>query len=184
MPAEPITPTPPTLKPPKQKKLLLLGGRGVGKTSLMIRVGTGQFPTPSDEYYLPKESAPIKDKTVNLEGLGYQISLWDTRGSGGRRRIPSKVTRTSYPETDICLLCFSVDSMISFEAIETGWSEEIQNLLPHAQILLVGLKSELRTNVTNAEKKIEGEEQVEEPEFVEREMGVKAWINCLVVLSN
>jgi len=50
----------------------------------------------------------------------------------------------SYPQTDVFLLCFSVDSRVSFENLKTKWLEEIQHFAPNVPFIIVGTKFDLR----------------------------------------
>eukprot|EP01094_Clydonella_sp_ATCC50884_P000160 TRINITY_DN10127_c0_g1_i2.p2 TRINITY_DN10127_c0_g1~~TRINITY_DN10127_c0_g1_i2.p2 ORF type:complete len:137 (-),score=26.39 TRINITY_DN10127_c0_g1_i2:508-918(-) len=48
------------------------------------------------------------------------------------------------PDTDVCLICYSVASPCSFESARTKWCAEIQHHCPLTPILLVGTKVDLR----------------------------------------
>jgi GTPase SAR1 family protein len=47
----------------------------------------------------------------------------------------------SYPGTDIVLICFSVDKIVSLENIKQEWVTEITHFLPNTPMILVGCKS-------------------------------------------
>lgn len=50
----------------------------------------------------------------------------------------------SYFKTNVVLICFSIDSPDSFDNVKTKWHPEIQQHCPAAQVILVGLKVDLR----------------------------------------
>ena len=50
----------------------------------------------------------------------------------------------SYPQTDIFLICFAVNSPSSFQNVRSKWWPEVQNFCPNTPLLLLGMKSDLR----------------------------------------
>ena len=46
----------------------------------------------------------------------------------------------SYPDTDVILMCFSIDSPDSLEKIPEKWSPEVRHFCPNVPIILVGNK--------------------------------------------
>src|SRR5947209_6653850 len=62
------------------------------------------------------------------------------------------MTRVSYPQTDVFLVCFSIVSPSSFENITTKWIPEITHHWPSAPFLLIGTKSDLRDDQEMLEK--------------------------------
>lgn len=52
----------------------------------------------------------------------------------------------SYDNTDVVVLCFSVDSKDSLENVESKWVGEIQENCPGVKLVLVALKCDLREN--------------------------------------
>lgn len=79
-----------------------------------------------------------------------ELSLWDTAGQEEFDRLRS----LSYDNTDVVVLCFSVDSKDSLENVESKWVGEIQENCPGVKLVLVALKCDLREN---------GEEDEEAP---------------------
>ena len=71
-----------------------------------------------------------------------ELSLWDTAGvEDYDRQRP-----LSYPDTDVALLCFSVDNPASFENVPLRWAPEIERYCPRIPKILVGTKLDLRDN--------------------------------------
>merc|ERR1711974_495815 len=79
---------------------------------------------------------------VEVDGKLINFALWDTAG----QEEYSRLRALSYPETDIFLLCFSVVSRSSFDNIISRWLPEANHHCPEAKFLLVGLKTDLRTD--------------------------------------
>lgn len=71
-----------------------------------------------------------------------ELSLWDTAGQEEFDRLRS----LSYDNTDVVVLCFSVDSKDSLENVESKWVGEIQENCPGVKLVLVALKCDLREN--------------------------------------
>ena len=51
----------------------------------------------------------------------------------------------SYSQADAVFLCFSVVKRASFENVRQKWLPEVHNHCPRAPLVLVGMKSDLRT---------------------------------------
>jgi len=116
-------------------KLVVVGDGAVGKTSLLYVFQKGEFP----EEYVPTvfenaaKDVPFKGRTVTLR-------LYDTAGQEEYDRLRP----LSYPGTNIVLLCFSVASRATFDAISTKWAPEVRHYLPRTPTILVGLKTDIR----------------------------------------
>ena len=50
----------------------------------------------------------------------------------------------SYPDTDVILMCFSIDSPDSLKNIPEKWTPEVKHFCPNVPIILVGNKKDLR----------------------------------------
>ena len=54
----------------------------------------------------------------------------------------------SYPETDVVLICFSIDNPDSLENVVEKWLPEIKHFCPSTPFILVGNKCDLRNDPT------------------------------------
>lgn len=71
-----------------------------------------------------------------MEGRHIELALWDTAG-----QEEYEILRPlSYPNTDVVLLCFSIDNRDSFENAMQKWIPEVRHFCPRTAILLVGTK--------------------------------------------
>ena len=59
-----------------------------------------------------------------------------------------------YPHTDIVLICFAIDSKESFENVKRRWIPEVLRHMPNVPRILIGTKTDLRTEVRVCSKKI------------------------------
>ena len=74
------------------------------------------------------------------------MGIWDTAGQSDFDTIRP----LSYPQTDVFLICFAVDSLTSFHNITGKWIPEIAHFCPNVPYILVGLKSDLRGNASGS----------------------------------
>jgi len=116
-------------------KLVAVGDGAVGKTSLLIAFAKGTFP----ETYVP---TVFENYTAQIEHNGKKVllHLWDTAGQEDYDRLRP----LSYPGTDIALLCFSLVTEASFEAVRDKWFPEVDHYVKNVPTLLVGTKVDLR----------------------------------------
>uniref|UniRef100_A0A6B2LK54 Uncharacterized protein n=1 Tax=Arcella intermedia TaxID=1963864 RepID=A0A6B2LK54_9EUKA len=106
----------------------------IGKTSLVRSYATAEFPGP----YTPTASDTYSvNVLVATKPITFSIS--DT---GGKEEY-DQLRIIAYPNTDIFLCCFSVDSPDSFEHVRSKWFPELSSHCPTAPILLVGTKMDL-----------------------------------------
>ena len=75
-----------------------------------------------------------------VDGKHYSLGLWDTAG----QEDYDKLRPLSYPQTDVFLLCFSVDNPNSYDHVASKWAPEVKQHCPGAPIVLVGTKTDLR----------------------------------------
>lgn len=69
-----------------------------------------------------------------------ELSLWDTAGQEDYDRLRP----LSYPESDIVLMCYSVDSVSSLDNLTEKWHPELVHFLENVPKIVVGLKTDLR----------------------------------------
>lgn len=68
------------------------------------------------------------------------MALWDTAGQEDYDRLRP----LSYPDTDVILICFSIDEPDSLENIPEKWTPEVKHFCPNVPIILVANKKDLR----------------------------------------
>ncbi|XP_045209469.2 ras-like GTP-binding protein rhoA [Mercenaria mercenaria] len=122
-----------------RKKLVIVGDDSCGKTCLLHVFSKGSFP----EFYIPTVfETYVAD--IAVDGKKVELALWDTAGEDDYDRLRP----LSYPDTDVILLCFSIEAPDSLENIREKWSPEVKHFCPTVPIILVGNKKDLRNDET------------------------------------
>uniref|UniRef100_A0A4W5NVY3 Ras homolog family member Ca n=1 Tax=Hucho hucho TaxID=62062 RepID=A0A4W5NVY3_9TELE len=129
-----------------RKKLVIVGDGACGKTCLLIVFSKDQFP----EVYVPTVFENyIAD--IEVDAKQVELALWDTAGQEDYDRLRP----LSYPDTDVILMCFSIDSPDSLENIPEKWTPEVKHFCPNVPIILVGNKKDLRNDEHTRREKYE-----------------------------
>ena len=100
-----------------RKKILLLGDFSVGKTSLVRRYIDGAF----DDKYLTTIGVKIAKKYFDIEGIEYELIIWDIEGS-----TPSKKISLGYYKGASGAICVA----------DITRKETVENLKEHQKIFL------------------------------------------------
>lgn len=103
---------------------------------------------------------------IEVDGKEVELALWDTAGQEDYDRLRP----LSYPDTNVILMCFAIDSPDSLENIPEKWVPEVHHFCPGVPFVLVGCKRDLR-NDENTIKELAKIKQkpVSEEEVRERE---------------
>lgn len=118
-------------------KLVIVGDGACGKTCLLIVFSKDQFP---DVYVPTVFENYVAD--IEVDGKQVELALWDTAGQEDYDRLRP----LSYPDTDVILMCFSIDSPDSLENIPEKWTPEVKHFCPNVPVILVGTKKDLRSD--------------------------------------
>lgn len=158
-------------------KIVMVGDRSIGKTSLQITYESGVFP----KEYIPTVFSSYVP-TINIDNQTIGVQIWDTQGNSDYDHLRP----LSYPQTDIFLLCFSLVSHKSFLNIKEKWIIEVNHHCPNTPCILVGLKRDLRenydTNNINSEMTDAHKDQIPistiEGEKMREEINAEKYIEC------
>ncbi|KAK0133357.1 Rho-related GTP-binding protein Rho6 [Merluccius polli] len=119
-------------------KLVLVGDVQCGKTAMLQVLAKDCYP----ETYVP---TVFENYTagLQLEEQRVELSLWDTSGSP----YYDNVRPLCYSDSDAVLLCFDTSQPDTVDSSLKKWKAEILDFCPSTRILLIGCKTDLRTDV-------------------------------------
>ncbi|XP_072542631.1 rho family GTPase 3b [Salminus brasiliensis] len=119
-------------------KMVVVGDSQCGKTCLLSVFAKDSFP----EGYVP---TVFENYTASFEidSMRVELSLWDTSGSP----YYDNVRPLSYPDADAVLICFDISRPETLDNVLRKWKGEIEEFCPNTKMLLVGCKSDLRTDL-------------------------------------
>ncbi|KAH8824489.1 ras-like protein family, member Ab [Flagelloscypha sp. PMI_526] len=123
--------------PLEQRKLLIVGDGGVGKTCLLIRFSGNKFP----ELYVPAVFENHR-ALIEVDQRDGELALLDTSASLDYHR--DGFQPIAYPESHVVLLAYSIARPDSFESVLERWIGEVRRFMPKVPLILVGCKKDLR----------------------------------------
>ncbi|CCD24332.1 Rho family protein NDAI_0D00180 [Naumovozyma dairenensis CBS 421] len=155
-----------------RRKLTVVGDGSCGKTCLLIVFSKGQFP----EVYVPTVFENyVAD--VDIDGRHVELALWDTAGQEDYDRLRP----LSYPDSNVILICFSVDIPDSLENVQEKWIAEVLHFCQGVPIILAGCKVDLRNDPQVIEAlRAEGQQPVTtaEGQEVAEQIGAAGYYEC------
>ena len=98
------------------------------------------------------------------------LELWDTVAQEGFDQI----RRLAFPGSDVILICYSVDSVESFDRVTTKWAPEAHENCPNTPVVLVGCKFDLRPERAPTNRYISSAEG----RRLARDIGAKRFYEC------
>ena len=125
---------------PIRKKMVIIGDDTCGKTSLYTVFAKNKDFEDIKEYVPEIFEGYVAD--MEVDGKQIEMALWDTVG----REEYDRVRPLSYPDTDVILMCFSINSPDSLKNIPKKWMPEVNQFCPNVPIILVGTKKDLRND--------------------------------------
>jgi len=155
-----------------RKKLVIVGDGACGKTCLLIVFSKDEFP----EVYVPTVFENyVAD--IEVDNRQVELALWDTAGQEDYDRLRP----LSYPDTDVILMCFSIDQPDSLENIPEKWVPEVKHFCPNVPIVLVGNKKDLRNDdytIRDLQRNKQSPVTFSEGEQMASRIGAKAYLEC------
>ncbi|XP_070538180.1 cell division control protein 42 homolog [Ptychodera flava] len=153
-------------------KCVVVGDHDADKTCLLISYTTNKFPSE----YVPTVFDTYA-VTSMIGGEPYTLGIFSINGQEDMDRLrPS-----SYPQTDVFLVCFSVVSPSSFENVKEKWIPEITHHCPKTPFLLVGTQVDLRDDAPTVEKLAKNKQKPISPEQAEKlakELKAVKYVEC------
>lgn len=120
-----------------RKKLVVVGDGACGKTCLLIRFAEDKF----DMEYIPT-IFENRAKQIKVDNVDLELTLWDTAG----QEAYEVIRPLAYKDADVILICYAIDSPESLKNVTEVWVQEIRHYCPTCPILLIGNKSDLRSD--------------------------------------
>lgn len=155
-----------------RKKLVIVGDGACGKTCLLIVFSKDQFP----EVYVPTVFENyVAD--IEVDGKQIELALWDTAGQEDYDRLRP----LSYPDTDVILMCFSIDSPDSLENIPEKWNPEVKHFCPNVPVVLIGNKKDLRNDEATKKELMKMRQEpvrTEQGRAMADKIGAYAYLEC------
>ena len=109
--------------------------------------------------------------------LQIELTVQDTPGQEEYGRLRTM----HYTDTDVVLICFSIDSHSTLEDVQANWVPEVNDFCPNAPIVLVGIKKDTRNDPTEIkrlhEMKLEPVTS-QEGQAMAKEIQAFAYIEC------
>ncbi|EOB15496.1 GTP-binding protein Rho1 [Nosema bombycis CQ1] len=127
----------------KSGKVVVIGDGACGKTCLLEVFRRNTFP----EAYIPTvvdnfaKDVTIEQNNSRRGGTTITLALWDTAG----QEDYDTIRPLSYRETDLVLICYTIENKKKIPNISKKWLMEIKNYCPKAGYFLIGLKADLRS---------------------------------------
>ncbi len=126
------------------------------------------FPVPSFDNY--SENMPVNGQFVRL-------NLWDTAGQEDYDRLRP----LSYPQTNVFIVCFSIESRTSFDHVLYKWVPEANHHCPETPVILVGTKIDVREDAAFLAKLEEqGQSLITKPQGLDlaKQVGAIKYLEC------
>ncbi|KAF5102467.1 hypothetical protein D0Z00_000394 [Geotrichum galactomycetum] len=155
-----------------RRKLVIVGDGACGKTCLLIVFSKGTFP----QVYLPTVFENYVSD-VEVDGRRVELALWDTAGQEDYDRLRP----LSYPDSNVILICFAIDSPDSLDNVQEKWISEVLHFCQGVPIILVGCKTDLRNDdKTIEELKRTSQRPVttDEGQAVAQKIGALKYLEC------
>ncbi|KAI8830369.1 ras family-domain-containing protein [Chytriomyces cf. hyalinus JEL632] len=155
-----------------QRKLVVVGDGGCGKTCFLHSYVKNEFP---EEYVPTLFENHVSD--IVVDGQQVTLSIWD---STGQENLAS-LRVMGYADVSVIMVAYSIGSPSSLQNVEDQWVGELHQHCPGVPIVLVGLKSDLRSNIdVLRELALAGESPVSEQQGrdVARKIGAVAYVEC------
>lgn len=153
------------------RQLVIVGDGACGKTCLLTVFSKGTFPEAYGQIF--------DEFKGHIESDGHEIRLTmrDTPGQEDYDRLRA----LSYPETDVVLICFAIDSPDSLDNVLEKWIAEVFRFCRGMPIILVGCKKDLRYDQNTIEELSKTSQKPvtpEEGEDVRKKIGAQEYLEC------
>lgn len=154
------------------KKLVIVGDGFCGKTSLLMAYRDGAFP----DIYVPTVFDDYSAQAT-VDGKRILLHLWDTAGQEEYDRLRP----LAYPDSDVVLICFTVESRASYNNIRQLWLPEVLHYCYGIPFFLVACKKDLRNDLQTRKQLARNNDQPisnEEGNNLSKAIGAHEYVEC------
>ena len=138
-------------------KIIIIGNRGVGKTSISNQAIKNEFSTK----YNATIGLEVSFLYVKLDDKVIKLNIWDTCGQETYRSL----IKSFYRNSSLAIIVYSIENKNSFQDLDL-WIKELKiNNSPDTKIILVGNKLDLEEN--REVKYEEGKKFAEDYDFLD-----------------
>lgn len=114
---------------------------------------------------------------VEVDGRRVELALWDTAGQEDYDRLRP----LSYPDSNVILICFAIDSPDSLDNVQEKWISEVLHFCQGVPIILVGCKTDLRNDPKTIEELKRTSQRpvtTDEGQAVAQKIGALNYLEC------
>lgn len=114
---------------------------------------------------------------VEVDGRRVELALWDTAGQEDYDRLRP----LSYPDSNVILICFAIDSPDSLDNVQEKWISEVLHFCQGVPIILVGCKTDLRNDSKTIEELKRTSQRpvtTDEGQAVAQKIGALKYLEC------
>ena len=157
-------------------KVVFVGDGAVGKTCLFISYTQNAFPQDYVPTVFDNYAAQVS-RTIDGIQRTVNLNLWDTAG----QEDYDTLRPLSYPQADIFVIVFAVASPWSFENARAKWIGEIMLHNPGTPVILLGNKTDLRTDESTLKQLAAKKQQhvtYKEGVAMANKIGAKKYLEC------
>ncbi|KAB0802337.1 hypothetical protein PPYR_04524 [Photinus pyralis] len=130
-------------------KIVIIGDRNVGKSSLLRRYAKGEFKDYNPNSFPPIVPEYMYESTVTNDKTSEVAVLIDTVADEDY----DDLRPITYNLAKVILVCYSVDDELSFFHVVRKWVPEITKHQSRIPFILVGTKSDLVAKISTNEGK-------------------------------
>lgn len=127
-------------KTKKSGKVVVVGDGACGKTCLLEVFRHDQFPASYIPTVVDNFAKEVQVKEEDGSENIVNLALWDTAG----QEDYDTIRPLSYRDTDLVLICYTIENKNKLNNINKKWLMEIKNYCPNAKYILIALKADLR----------------------------------------
>lgn len=105
------------------------------------------------------------------------MALWDTAGQEDYDRLRP----LSYPDSNVILICFAIDSPDSLDNVQEKWISEVLHFCQGVPIILVGCKTDLRYDPKTIEELKRTSQRpvtTDEGQAIAQKIGALKYLEC------